>query len=98
MGEVIGRIDEDGGVARAEGDARQQRPHPVHGGGHARPREPELADGRQHRRDAHDADHGLRGRFAGGGVAGVRVDHAPDEGFGADGEEGADSDAREGEA
>lgn len=98
MGEVIGRVDEHRRVPRPERDPRQKRPDPMHGHGHARPREPQLADGRQHGGDAHDADHGLRGRFSRGGVGLVRVDHAAEEGFGADDEEGADADADEGEA
>lgn len=98
MGQVVAGVDEDGGVAGAEGDAGQQRPDPVHGGGHARPREPQLADGHQHRRYAHDADHGLGGRFARLRVGRVGVDQAAEEGFAGDDEEGADADAGEGEA
>ena len=97
VGQVIVRVDEDGGVAGAEGDASENRPDPVPGDGHARPSEPELADGREHGGDADDADHGFGRHLAGFRVDSVRVDHAPDEGFGGDDGEGADADADEGQ-
>ena len=94
--EVVGRVDEDGRVARAKGDAGQQRPDPMHGR-RARPREPELATGHEDCGDADDADHGFWGRAAGGGVGLMGVDHTADEGFGADDKEAADGEAGEGE-
>ncbi len=98
VGEVVAGVDEDGGVAGAERDAGQDGPDPVPRRGHARPREPELADGRQHGRDADDADHRFGGDFARFRVALVRVDHAPDERLGGDDGEGADADADKGQA
>jgi len=96
--EVVAGVDEDGRVARAEGDAGKDGPDPVPGNGHARPGEPELADGREDGGDADDADHGFGRNLAGFGVDFVGVDHAPDEGLGGDDGEGTDADADEGQA
>lgn len=96
--EVVVRVDEDGRVARAEGDAGQDRPDPVPADGHARPGEPKLADRREHRGNADDADHGFGRNLAGFRVDFVSVDHAPDEGLGGDDGEGTDADADEGQA
>ncbi len=95
--QVVGRVDEDDRVPRAKGDSGQQWPDPVHGR-HARPREPELAQRDEDGADADNADHGFRGWPTGGRVGLVSVDHAADEGFGADDEEAADGEAGEGEA
>ena len=96
MCEVVGAVDEDGGVAGAEGDARKERQDPVHGRS-AGPGEPELADGHEDGGDANNADHGFGGNAACFWIYLVRIDHAPDEGFADNDEEAADGEAGEGE-
>lgn len=95
MNQIVRRIDKDGRIARSEGYTRRDRDGPVNGGRDTGPREPDFADWAQDGGNADDRHCGLGGWFVGTGFGLVAVDHAADEGFGADDDEAADSDSDE---
>ena len=74
MSQVVGRIDEDTSVSRAERDTREYGHDPVNRGWGACPCEPELTDWDNCCADADERDHCFWVWFSRLGVFGVAVD------------------------